>query len=120
VARSRDRTDEHRAPGEGFAIIDSWFADDLLRELGLVAAMGSLVEATALGIVSDLAVGDQPDADSDTVAALIYGQPISWLLERVVLLAPRRNEEVAGWLTTWAHRARAAMEKLMALIEIPQ
>lgn len=93
----------------------SHFDEKLLRELGLVTALGALVEDIAMHLVSDLATIDVDGADMDTVAPLVYGQPIGWLLDRIAAMAPRCPSlqfASAGWVT----QAREAMNQRNAVV----
>lgn len=75
-----------------------------LAVLGEVAALGALIEAVADGILCTLVT-----AERQGIALVVAGQPVTWFLEKINLLADRWPQEAAS-LKTWVTRCRTPLE----------
>lgn len=85
--------------------------DEHLRILGGVVALGALLEATGEGILCRLLAGE----DWEHVRAVVAGQNVSWVLDRIALLSgrdPARSDQIRAWVP----KAKAACERRNGLV----
>jgi hypothetical protein len=85
--------------------------DQHLRILGGIVALGALLEATAEGILCRLLAGD----DWDHVRAVVGGQSVSWMLDRIPMVSSRDPGRGAA-IDAWVPKAKAACEARNRLV----